>query len=807
MYSSNKLRKVATPVMPKIVSRLRLIKRKYPDIKRYTPDISTGLNTKQVNTRIKQNKTNADAIVQTKSVWLIIRNTLFTLFNFVNIVLAAALISVGSYKHMLFMGIVISNFLIDIIQEIRAKRATDKLSLMSAATVAVRRNGKEITVKSDEVVLDDIILYSPGKQVVADSVVLEGGCEVNEAFLTGESESVTKEQGDMLYSGSFISSGKCIAQADAVGADNASYEISAGAKKIKTRASEIVKSLRKIIRIISVVIIPLGLLFFVRQYTLAGNTRALATEQTVAALIGMIPEGLILLTSTVLAVVVIRLARKRVLVNELYSVEMLARTDVICLDKTGTLTEGSMQVEDIILLNAAEKEEAEAVLASLYSCLDGNQTLNAVGQYLKSSGDWEPQLTVPFSSKRKWCGAYFPNKGAYILGAPEIVLTEKETETKSRVLLLAKDYRVLCLSKSSTINNDKNLPKDRSAICLILLSDTVRQNAKETIEYFSRQGVSVKIISGDSHLTVSMIAKTVGVEGWEQTVDMSSVTDQSEIADIAEKYVVFGRTSPQQKQLLIKALRDKGHTVAMTGDGVNDVLAMKEADCSIAVAEGTDAARTVADIVLLDSSFEAVPKIVDEGRTAINNIQRTASLFLVKTIYSTLLTLIFLFMVTPYPFKPIHLTLISAVSIGIPAFFLAFQPNKERVRGRFLQNVMIKAAPTGLTVVAGVLTVHIVARLIDLTRAEVSMICVLITGIVALLGVLFISMPLDRLRLTLVTAMSAIFATGVLLFRQLFEITYLSFWASIALLIITGCCCLVFWFLKVMFVKVIFKSY
>lgn len=793
--------------MPKLVTKIRLKRKSYKDIKRYKPDVATGLSNRQVNNRILQNKINKNANPKTKSIGAIIRHNLFTLFNLVNIILASALIYVGSYKNMLFMGIVITNFCIDIVQELRAKRATDRLSLMAAATVTVRRNKKELTLRSEEVVLDDILLYSPGKQVVTDSIVLEGECEVNESFLTGESEPVLKSKGDMLYSGSFISSGSCIAQADAVGTDNASYEITAGAKKLKNRASEIVKSLRKIIRIISVVIIPLGMLFFVRQYTLPENTYVQATENTVAALIGMIPEGLILLTSTVLAVIVIKLAKRKVLVNALYSVEMLARTDVICLDKTGTLTEGSMRVEDIIILNPDKKQEAETILASMHAALDSNHTLSAIGKHFDGLVILKAENIIPFSSKKKWCGAYFTDKGAYILGAPDVVLGENESDILSHANLLATEYRVLCLSSSATVSSDGELPKERKAVCLILLSDTIRPNAKETVEYFINQGVAVKIISGDNPITVSHVAKSVGIDGWDKAVDMSSVTDDGEIEKIADKYVVFGRTNPLQKQLLIKALRANGHTVAMTGDGVNDVLAMKEADCSIAIAEGTDAARTVADIVLLDSSFEAVPRIVEEGRTAINNIQRTASLFLVKTIYSTLLTLIFLFMITPYPFKPIQLTLISCVSIGVPAFFLAFQSNKERVKGGFLQNVMLKAAPTGITIVIGVLAVHILSRKLGLTHDEVVMISVLLTGIIALLGVLFISLPLDRLRLTLVVAMSGIFAVSILVFRDWFEITFLCLRANIALIVISACCGLIFWVLKLMLVKLILKPY
>lgn len=791
----------------KINSKRLFKKRKYLDTKRYSPEISKGLNSKQIRKRITQGKINVNAVPKTKSIGAIIKDNLFTLFNLVNVFLVSSLIYVGSsYKNMFFMGIVISNLLIEIVQEIRAKRATDKLSFLSAAGVTVRRSGKIQTIKSEEIVLDDIILYSSGKQVAADSIILEGGCEVNEAFLTGESEPVYKEKRDILYSGSFISSGRCIAQADAVGKDNASYEITEGAKKFKSRDSEIVKSLRKIIRIVSVLIIPLGLLFFIKQYSNTSNTAVQATEHTVAALIGMIPEGLILLTSTVLAVIVIKLAKRKVLVNELYSVEMLARTDVVCLDKTGTLTEGSMQVEDIVLFDDSKIDKIGTALASICISLEKNETLAAIGKYFKRFAGQKADFSIPFSSKKKYCSAYFQNKGAYILGAPEVVLTDSEEDILTQANTFAEKYRVLCLSESASLSKDGTLPKQRKAICLILLSDIIRPNARETVDYFKKQGVAVKIISGDNPLTVAHIAKKVGIDGWDNVFDMTTLSDEREIEEIADKYIIFGRTTPVQKQLLIKALRNKGHTVAMTGDGVNDVLAMKESDCSISVAQGTDAAKTVADIVLLNSSFEAVPKIVDEGRTAINNLQRTASLFLVKTIYSTLLTFIFLFMTSPYPFKPIQLTLIGTVSIGIPSFFLAFQHNKERVQKGFIHHVIVKAAPAGLTVVLGILATHFLGFAFGLANNETASISVIITGSVALLGVLFISLPLDKLRLTLVTVLSSMFFVGILFFGKFFDISHLSLKAYIILLFVAGVCGLAFWGFKKLFHKFVYRE-
>lgn len=529
-----------------------------------------------------------------------------------------------------------------------------------------------------------------------------------------------------------------------------------------------------------------------------------AAENTVAALIGMIPEGLILLTSTVLAVIVVKLAMKKVLVNELYSVEMLARTDVVCLDKTGTLTEGSMKVEDIVYLDDARRDEVSFALASIAKSLDNNETLTAINKHLSGINGETADSTVPFSSRKKWCGVYFSKKGAYILGAPEIVLTEEETEASAQAKLLSQDYRVLCLSESSSLSAEGNLPEQRKPLCLIVLSDIIRKSASDTVAFFKRQGVQVKIISGDNPITVSNIAKKVGVDGWDKYIDMTDIEDD-QIEAVAEKFVIFGRTTPIQKQLLVRALHKAGHTVAMTGDGVNDVLAMKESDCSIAVAQGTEAARAVADIVLLDSSFESVPKIVDEGRMAINNLQRSASLFIVKTIYSMLITLFTLATRFPYPFIPFQLTLISALSIGIPSFFLAFQKNKDIVQGNFIKNILMKAAPTGITIALGILAVNIVSALQHLPPHETSTISLVLTGSMALLGVLFISMPLDTLRLALVTVLSSAFVIALLFFKEPFEVYHLSLQGYIILISLAFICGIIFWLLKILFKKLLLE--
>ncbi|WP_312372605.1 cation-translocating P-type ATPase [Lachnoclostridium sp.] len=783
------------PEYPKPIKKLRLKHKHYDDIQRFNPDPKIGLSSAQVRERISQGRININATPSTKSIWLIICDSTFSLFNFIILFLAGALIYVGEYKHILFVGIMLTNVIIDLFQELRAKHATDKLSILTSATALVLRNGKKEVIPGDQVVLDDILSYNSGRQVVTDSLILEGGCEVNEALLTGESEPVYKETGDMLYSGSFISSGNCIAIAVAVGKDNAVYEITAGAKKVKSRKSEIVKGLQKIIKVISVVIIPFGLLFYKSQIANLQYNVAEATKRTVAAIIGMIPSGLILLTSTVFAVIVVKLARKRVLVNELYSIEMLARADVICLDKTGTLTEGSMILEDIFYFGPDEAKVLSA-LSSLSVAMDENETMSAIKTYCAGTEITPPSRTVPFSSKKKWCGAFFEGTGAYVLGAPERIITERQPGLLAKAGELAKRFRVLCLAESSSLSEELDDMPNRTTVCLLLLSDTIRKNAKETISYLKEQGVSVRIISGDNPVTVSHIAQAVGVENFEKTIDLSDLNDDNEIKDICDDYVVFGRTTPVQKQLLIQAMRSRGHVVAMTGDGVNDVLAMKESDCSIAVAKGTDAARTVADMVLLDSSFKAIPAIIEEGRSSINNIQRTASLFLTKTIYSTLLLLAFLFSPAPFPFSPIQLSLISPITIGIPSFLLAFRPDKQRVSGRFIRNVLYKALPGGVTIFFAVVFVHILSGYFLLSNQQISTISVILTGGCALFGLLFISFPLDRFRFWLVVSLSVLFTFAILRLPRIFDFSTLKVTGIMVLLLGAAFSVLVFWLVK-----------
>lgn len=672
------------------------------EITRYNPDINFGLSTEQVNKRIDEKLINYDSSVPTKSIKQIIFENFFTLFNFLNLFLGIAIFLVGSYKNMLFLAIMIINTAISTFQEIHSKKIVDKLAIMAQSKVKVIRDGEQIEITIHEIVLDDIIVFNTGNQIPTDCTILDGDVLVNESFITGEPDSITKVKGEMLLSGSYIVGGKCYAKVEHIGDENYTSQISSGAKYVKKINSEIMRSLNKIIKWLTFAIIPIGALLFWNQVSLEGSTMQSAVVQSVAAVIGMIPEGLVLLTSTVLAVSVIRLSRSKVLVQELYCIETLARVDTLCLDKTGTLTEGRMEVSDFILFdnnkleeNTIDNSKFKNIMANIArNSDDENPTMQAIKSYFTNelSEEFEIDTKVAFSSKTKWSGISFKNNGSYILGAPEFIL--KENTYEDEIKKYSENYRVLLIAHSNNNFIDKQLPESIHPVGIILISDVIRKEASTTLQYFKDQDVDIKIISGDNPITVSKIAKQVGVENADNYIDMSTLKNEKEIEEAASKYTIFGRVSPTQKKDLVVALQKNKHTVAMTGDGVNDVLALKTADCSIAMANGSDATKNVSQLILLDSNFASMPKVVAEGRRTINNIERSASLFLVKTIYSCSLALIFLFMSAGYPFQPIHLSLISVVTIGIPSFLLALEPNKERIHGNFLKNVISKAIPT-----------------------------------------------------------------------------------------------------------------
>lgn len=757
------------------------------NIIRYNKEINIGLSQEEVKNRIEQNLVNYDTSVKTKSIKQIIQTNLFTLFNLLNLCLAIAIILVKSYKNLLFLGVVISNTVISILQEINAKKTIDKLSIVAQTKVKVIRNGEETKIGINDIVLDDVISLSTGNQVVVDSVILDGECEVNESFITGESEVVFKRKGDMILSGSFIAAGSVVARVEHIGLDNYTSTISKEASYIKKSNSEILKSLKIVIKYISFAIIPISLLLFNNQLHIDGNTLTNAVINTVAALIGMIPEGLILLTSTVFAVSVIRLSRHNVLIQELYCSETLARVDTLCLDKTGTITEGVMEVVDVISLNKRYDEKINKSLCALCKELnDDNATFNAISKIFNIDVNWEAIKSVPFSSQRKYSAVEFINEGTFVMGAPEIIVKNPSKKLSNQIEELSSQNRIIILGYSKDSIIRKSLPIDIKPLAIIVLRDKIRKEAKDTLKYFKEQGVNIKIISGDNVLTVSNIAKRVELDGADKYIDARKLKTYEEVKEAVEKYTIFGRVSPAQKKQIILALKENGHTVAMTGDGVNDCLALKEADCSIALSSGSDAARNVSELVLLDSNFASMPKIVAEGRRTINNIERSATLFLVKTIYSSLLAIIFVFVNMNYPFEPIQLTLTSIVTIGIPSFILALEPNKEIVKGNFLINVISRALPTALTIVMNILIVMIASSIFKINPKETSTLCVILTGYTGFLLLYRLCTPFNFIRKILFSTMIILFLTGILGLNSLFSLTMLSPYMIFLMILLMG---------------------
>lgn len=640
--------------------------------------------------------------------------------------------------------------------------------------------GKHEEISINNIVLDDILEFNSGNQIATDCIIQSGEVEVDESFITGESDTISKKYGDTLLSGSFIVSGRCYAKVEHIGEENYTAQISSGAKYIKKINSEIMYSLNKIIKFLSFAIVPISLLLFFNQLKLTGNDIELAVVKSVAAVIGMIPEGLVLLTSTVLAVSVIRLAKHKVLVQELYCIETLARVDTLCLDKTGTLTEGTMEVKDIIPINE-NISNISNILANLAKfSTDTNSTITAIRErFTDINNEFIPLNIIPFSSKSKWSGINFKDNSSYIIGAPEFVLKDKFNEYSDKIKEYSQNFRVIVLAKSNDNFVNKELPDTIELLGLILILDKIRKEANETLSYFAKQGVDIKIISGDNPITVSKIAKEVGLNGFDKYIDMTTIKNDDDIKQAAIKYTIFGRVTPQQKKSLVTALQEHGRTVAMTGDGVNDVLALKTADCSIAMASGSDATKNVSQLVLLDSNFASMPKVVAEGRRTINNIERSASLFLIKTIYSSVLAILFLFMAEAYPFIPIQLSLISMVTIGIPSFLLALEPNKERIRGNFLKNVISKAIPTALTSIINIILLTLLNKFGIISEYIYSSLCVISTGIVGILFLFTLSksrksenkkLPFSKFRLALAISMLILFAICLTCFKWWFSI-------------------------------------
>ncbi len=769
---------------------------------RFNTSVETGLTAEQVKSRIENNLKNNNVELPTKSIKRIFYENIFTLFNILNIILGFTVFYVGSYKNMLFLGVMLCNTAIGIFQEVRAKKTIDRLSIISATKVNVIRDSKTYHLKIDEIVLDDIVEFSQGNQIPVDCKVISGNCDVNESLLTGESDAIHKKNGDMLLSGSFIVSGKCYARVEHIGEDNYASTISAQAKYIKKVNSEIMYTLKKIIKILTFILIPLAVILFIRQYNVESALSAETVNSvfgkinahfadtvvsTVASVIGMIPEGLVLLTSTVLAVSVIRLSKYNVLVQELYCIETLARVDVLCLDKTGTITEGCMEVADIIPYgDATEKENIAEIMCGLTSALDDtNATFLALKNRFNQKSSMTADNIVPFASEKKWSGAHFKNEGSYIMGAAEFILDNIPNDLKQLLESYSRNYRSIILAHSNSDFKNRSLPENITVLGIILLNDKIRVEAPSTLRYFADQNVNVKVISGDNPITVSDVARRAGIKNYDKYVDATTLITDEDIKSAVEKYTVFGRVTPAQKKKFVVALKKDGHTVAMTGDGVNDVLALKEADCSIAMAAGSDAAKSVSQLVLLDSNFASMPKVVAEGRRSINNIQRSSILFIVKTIFSTLLAFLFLFLAVPYPFEPIQLTLVNAFTIGIPSFILALEPNKERIKGVFLFNILKNSIPAGLTTVINIIFCILAMNIFSLTVEEYSTLAVCLTAATAMMILFQVSIPFNKIRAGLFILMLSGLIIGVTCFRNFLGINFFGFSAiSLKLLLI-----------------------
>ena len=664
---------------------------------RLNPDVKHGLTNAQVEERKAEGLVNIVKSKNTKTYKSIILGNIFTFFNMLTFLIAGALIAVGSWQDCFFLIIVLANMFIGIIQEIKAKKTIEKISLVSSPTALVIRDKLEQKIAIDELVLDDIIILQTGKQVCSDCIILDGSVEVNESLLTGESVAIKKGKGETLYSGSFIVGGKCHAKVEKVGNDTYTAKLAAQAKQYQKPKSELMGTLNIIIAVIGVIIVPLGSLMFMNNYKTLSYDVVSTVEKTAGSIIGMIPSGMFLLTSMALAVGVIKLAKKRTLVQDLYSIEMLARADVLCLDKTGTITDGTMKVSSAIQLKTDLPYTLEHLIGSMLTALDdNNQTSRALITHFGYSKDLTAQTILPFNSTRKISGVTFTNGETYIFGAPEYVLRTKNAQVENLVNTYAsKGFRVLLFAQCDGEIKDDKVPAKRVPIAVVVIEDHIREDAQETIQWFKDNGVAIKIISGDNPVTVSEVSRRVGVDNADKYISLEGL-NQQQVIDAADKYTVFGRVSPEQKMILVKALKSKGHKVAMTGDGVNDILALKEADCSVAMASGSEATRLVSNLVLLDSNFASMPSVVSEGRRVINNIQKSSSLFLMKTIYTMLLSIFCLIIKTDYPFTTKQVLLLETLVIGIPSFFLALQPNNEKIKGKFIINLLSKAIPGAL---------------------------------------------------------------------------------------------------------------
>ena len=719
------------------------------DMTRYTADSELGLTSDQAAEYTRNGWDNRAVDPPSKSKGEIIRSNVITYFNFIFLVISCLLIYVGAYRELTFLPIIIANSLIGIIQELRAKKTLDELTVLNAPKARVIRDGKEKTVPAEQLVLDDVVLFSAGNQIPADAVVLDGSVSVNESLLTGEADEIRKKEGDHLLSGSFIVSGTCRARLEKVGRDSYVNRLTTQAKQArKGEQSEMIRSLNHIVIFAGICIIPIGILLFYQGYYLQQAAMKDAVTSMVAAVIGMIPEGLYLLTSVTLVVSFIRLSQKKVLVHDMKCIETLARVDVLCVDKTGTITDNRMEIRDVIPLAPFEESDSrlplETILGDFAAAQQAdNITMEAFKAYFRTSSGIMPVSTTGFSSAWKYSSVTFPD-ASYVLGAPEFLLQDEfetyreEIEEQNR-----QGYRVLVFGTYPLVPDGGRLAAKITPWCLIVVANQIRKDASRTFGFFGRQGVNVKVISGDNPVTVSQIAGQAGIPNSENYIDATTLKSKDDLEEAVEKYTVFGRVTPDQKRLLVQALKSCGHTVAMTGDGVNDVLALKDADCSVAMAAGSDAAAQAAQLVLLDNDFAHMPEIVMEGRQVVNNMERSGSLFLVKNLFSLLLAIFSIAIGFSYPLKPAQISLISMFTIGVPGFFLSQVPNRDLIRGRFMSNVLLKALPAALTDFFVIAALVVFGEAFNVSSEDISTACAILMAIVGFMILYHIIKPMN----------------------------------------------------------------
>lgn len=752
----------------------------------------TGLTDEEVRQRVEEGLTNRADISTDKTTKEIVISNVFTYFNLIFLVITILLIMVGSFRNLTFLPIIIGNTVIGIVQEIRAKKTLEKMSLLNAPHADVIRNGSVKQISTDELVKDDVILLTAGKQICADAVVISGNIQVNESLLTGEADEVEKTEGSTLMSGSFVVSGECYARLEKVGNESYISKLSLEAKSMGGKEqSEMIRSINLIVKWVGIVIIPIGLILFWQSHFVNGESITKSVTSTVAAIIGMIPEGLYLLTTVALALSTMKLARKKVLLHDMKSIETLARVDVLCVDKTGTITEPDMKLKEIFLCknSGADGTQTALTLDELKSLIldyanasvDNNATMLALKAYaadaLTNNTSALHRTTVSqqaFSSSLKYGSVTFSD-GTYLLGAPEFIMHEDFARIEEEIIPYAdKGDRVLLFARYDGENVENGIDGSVTPLGFVALANPIRENAVKTFEYFKSQGVAIKVISGDNPRTVSRIAIQAGIESAESFVDAATLDTEDKIADAVNKYTVFGRVTPKQKKQLVKALQAKGHTVAMTGDGVNDILAMKDADCSVAMASGSEAAAQAAQVVLLDSDFAHMPDVVYEGRRVVNNIQRSASLFLVKNIFSLLLSLFSVILMVTYPLEPAQVSLISMFTIGVPGFLLALEQNKDRIKGHFITNVMLKALPGGLTDVIAVGALVVCGEVFCISDASIGTIATLVLSVVGFMILFKISEPLNGMKYAVIIGNIAGLVFSGFFLKKLFALTDLS---------------------------------